>query len=53
VILSTMDKAEAVILEVEKSLVIYDKSHKGYKDIVKKRDIWRAIGQRVGLTGMN
>ena len=46
----TMDKTEAMILEIEKNHVTYDKEDKDYKDITKKRDIWKAIGQIVGLT---
>ena len=47
----TMDKTEAMILEVEKNRVLYDKSDKNYKDCMKKRDKWKAIGQKIGLTG--
>ena len=49
-----MDKTEAMILQVEKNRVLYDKSEKDYKDIKKKKreTIWHAIGLRVGLTGI-
>ena len=46
-----MDKTEQLILEVQKNPIIYDKNHKDYKDIVKKRDFFTDIGNRVGLTG--
>ena len=48
----TVDKTEAMILEIEKNHVLYDKADTDYKDIMKKRDIWKAIGQKVRLTGM-
>ena len=46
-----MDKTEAMIMKFKKNPVLFDKTEKDYKDIVKKRDIWKAIGQKVGLTG--
>jgi len=47
-----MDISEAIIIEVEKNNVLFDKSQRDYKNIDKKRDIWKAIGKKVGLTGM-
>jgi len=34
-----MDISEAIIIEVEKNNVLFDKSQKDYKNIDKKRDI--------------
>ncbi|ESP05348.1 hypothetical protein LOTGIDRAFT_152192 [Lottia gigantea] len=46
-----MDKTEVLILEVEKNPVLFDKAEKTYKETVKKKDIWKGIGEKVGLTG--
>ncbi|XP_064597534.1 transcription factor Adf-1-like [Liolophura sinensis] len=46
-----MDKKEVMILEVAKNTVLFDKSDKAYKETVKKKDIWKAIGEKIGLTG--
>lgn len=45
------DKTEEIISEIEKNPILYDKSLKGYKDVDKKKDVWKAIAKRVGLTG--
>ena len=45
-----MDKKEALILEIEKNHVTYDKQKKITKTSRKIRDIRKAIGQIVGLT---
>ncbi|ESO92212.1 hypothetical protein LOTGIDRAFT_162867 [Lottia gigantea] len=45
-----MDKTEVLILEVEKNPVLFDKAEKTYKETVKKKDIWKGIGEKVGLT---
>ena len=47
-----MDKTEVLILEVEKNPVLFDKADKSYKEAVKKKDIWKGIGEKVGLTGV-
>ena len=35
-----MDKTEAMILEVEKNPVLYDKADKDYKDNTKKKETY-------------
>ena len=48
----TMDKTKILILEVAKNPVLFDKAEKAYKKAVKKKDIWKGIGEKIGLTGM-
>ena len=33
-----MDKTEAVIIEVQKNPILYDKAERDYKDVTKKRE---------------
>ena len=42
---------EKLILEVEKNEVLYNKSSQMFKDIRKKQDIWREIGERLQCSG--
>lgn len=44
------DKTEELILEIEKNPILYDKSRSDYKDADKKKDVWKEIADRVGLT---
>ena len=48
----SMDKTEVLILEVSKNPVLFNKAEKAYKDIAQKKDIWKGIGEKIGLTGM-
>ena len=48
----SMDKTEVLILEVSKNPVLFNKTEKAYKDIAQKKDIWKGIGEKIGLTGM-
>ena len=48
---TSIDKTEALILEISKNNVIYDKTDRFYKDVTKRRDIYQEIGVRIGLTG--
>ena len=40
------------MLEVTKNPVLFDKAEKTYEETVKKKDIWKGIGEKVGLTVM-
>ena len=48
----TMNKTEILILEVAKNPVLFDTAEKAYKEAVKKKYIWKGIGEKIGLTGM-
>ena len=50
IILIKMDK-EPLILEVENNAALYDKTHTMFEDSHKKKDIWDAIGERLGVSG--
>ena len=45
----TEDKTE-MLIEIEKNPVVFNKGHKYYKDVTKKKDVWKEIGLRLGLT---
>ena len=45
------DAGELLIHEVEKNEALYDKRHAAYKDRLKKSDIWKVIGTRLGVSG--
>ena len=45
------DKTELIILEVEKNPILCDKSRSDYKEVHKKKDVWRDIAARLALTG--
>lgn len=47
-----MEKTEEIIIEINKNAILHDQAGKDYKDIVKNRDIWKIIGQKVGFTVM-
>ena len=42
---------ETRILHVEANPVLYNKFAAGYKDALKKGDIWRQIGAAIGVSG--
>ncbi len=42
---------EKLILEVEKNEILYDKSSEAFKDVRKKLDIWKEIGERIKCNG--
>jgi hypothetical protein len=46
----TPHKTEQIIIEIEKYPTLYDKTLRDFKDIEKKKDIWRKIAKSVQLT---
>ena len=42
---------EKLILLVEANPVLFNKFSAGYKDALKKGDIWRQIGAAIGVSG--
>lgn len=45
------DFGEMLIGEVQKNEVLYDKRNPLFRDKLKKGDIWKAIGARLGVSG--
>ena len=43
--------ADKLILLVQANPVLYNKSAAGYKDPLKKGDIWRQVGVEIGANG--
>ena len=45
------DNNEVLIYEVQKNPILFDKANTSYKDTKRKKDVWRQIGERVGVDG--
>lgn len=48
---SMTDSTPVLIAAIESEPILYDRYRSDFKDISKKRDVWRSVASKVGLTG--